>query len=770
MFKRTSLLRGTAAAALLVCVSSPSLAQESFQLEEIIVTAQKREQNLQDVPITVTAYTGDFLEAIGVEEFDQLSAFVPGLNVQEQSVNNPGFVIRGITSDSGAADIAPRVSIYQDGIDVSRSRGSIFELFDVERIEAVKGPQATLFGTAASVGAVSVISNRPQQEFDAQVKVGFGNFGEKKASGFITGGNDVIQARIAGTFKNRDGFIENIAGGPNSQNPEAPDERALNGTQSLAFRGIMRVLPTTDIRVDIIGFYQHDTPPGTSFKSGVLPPTGGTVNPNSFAELAGSPFSREHLGGDLGIDREVYGLTIDAVWDINEQFTLTSITGLRQFNSLEVFDADGSQAYFLEFAEDAVGEQFSTELRLNYDPSDELSAFLGVSVFDESGEQAVPFSTDEGIFLACAGGNCLNADGSVNSILPFAAPYNDAFGNRGDQETYSVYADATYYIFDNLDVTAGIRWVKERRTSGAFQNGTPALVTGFTAPLLNFGNTNGTIVESDTESFDAWLPRFNVHYAFNDELSVYSTISKGRRSDLVDVGVTGSPFDPEAVVTILPGETIWNYEAGVKSTWLEGRAQVNAAGFYQKYKNFQTSIFNPGTGEITPVNAGSATMKGAEVEITAQPFEWVRAFYNVSYIDATFDEFDENGNPQAFAGNQFRLQPKWSASGGLLIELAMSDSLDFFLTPTYTFRSKVFFDNDNAQVAGLDIAERSYNLFNIRGGLRSADGTWELEGYVENLWNTEYIIDAGNTGGAFGIPTFIAGPPRFFGMGVTYNF
>lgn len=160
-----------------VTIASPARAQNL--LEEVVVTAQKREQTATDVPLSITAYNSDFLDSVGIEGFDRLSAFVPGLVVQEQSPNNPAFVIRGITSDTGSAQRQSRVSIYQDGIDISRSRGSIVELYDIERVEVIKGPQATLFGSAASVGAISVISRKPANEFEGEATVGLGNYDER---------------------------------------------------------------------------------------------------------------------------------------------------------------------------------------------------------------------------------------------------------------------------------------------------------------------------------------------------------------------------------------------------------------------------------------------------------------------------------------------------------------------------------------------------------------------------------------------------------------
>ena len=169
--------------------------------------------------MSITAYGGELLNRLGVVELDALSDITPGLVIQEQSPNNPGFVIRGITSDSGSAQAAPRVSVYYNGVDVSRSRGSYFELFDIERVEVVKGPQATLFGTAASVGAVSVYTSKPEQELSGYLSLNAGNYAARQLRGHITGGNALVQGRLAVSYRERDGFIRNIAGSEGSQTP-----------------------------------------------------------------------------------------------------------------------------------------------------------------------------------------------------------------------------------------------------------------------------------------------------------------------------------------------------------------------------------------------------------------------------------------------------------------------------------------------------------------------------------------------------------------------
>ena len=167
------------ASALALSCAFGAQAQEAYvgDIEDIIVvTSQFREQSVLEVPLAVTAYDGDFLQDIGVTEFDELSRFVPGFVVQEQSVNNPGFVLRGITSDSGASNIEPRVSVFQNGVSIARSRGSIVQLFDIERIEVLKGPQGTLFGRSAQIGAVHVITQKPTYDYEGYATVEFGNF------------------------------------------------------------------------------------------------------------------------------------------------------------------------------------------------------------------------------------------------------------------------------------------------------------------------------------------------------------------------------------------------------------------------------------------------------------------------------------------------------------------------------------------------------------------------------------------------------------------
>jgi outer membrane receptor protein involved in Fe transport len=764
-------LLGTTAA---LTLAAPALAQEIAEgdsLSEIIVTAQKTEQRLLDVPVTITALSGERLQRLGVSQFNELSAFVPGLNIQEQSPNNPGFVIRGITSDSGSAQEAARVTVYYNGVDVSRSRGSYFDLFDIERVEVVKGPQATLFGTAAAIGAVSVIPAGVREGVSAEVIGAFGNFDQRRLSGFVNAGTDRYGLRFAWAVKERDGVVRNIAGEPGSQNPNGTDQRDLNGQDQLGVRASAMLVPVDDLRFDLVVTYDGQRAPGTAFKSGTFVPTGGDTSPFSFAELAGSPQSRAVLG------RERLGLTRD-VWDVNFQahytpagsaWSGTVIAGWREFDSLEVFDADGSQAWYLEFAEDAEGEQLSVEARANYE-SDRVRAFGGFNLFRETGTQTVPFSTEEGTYLQCVARlipnlPCVDANGVVQAanataILTGGAvsvlPYRALFRNGGEIFNWSVFADVTVDVTDRLELSAGLRYLWEDRQSSYFADQPRSVITR--APLLPFADTGGRVFTAEGTN-DTILPRANLLFRASEAINLYATFGKGRRSPIVQLSARNTAAGPVPARTDVPAEVVWNYEGGVKAQL--GAFTGTLGIYYQTYDNFQVTV-NEG-GQLVTRNAGSASNWGVEFEGNWQVREFVSLFGTAGYIDARIDDRPENG---IFAGNRFRLQSDWQASIGADARVPVGDRLELFATPSATYRSKLFFELPNRDL----ISEDAVWLVNLRAGVAHPDGRWQLTGFAQNLFDREYVIDAGNTGGAFGVPTFIRGLPALYGVELAFRF
>ncbi|MEM0928455.1 MAG: TonB-dependent receptor [Pseudomonadota bacterium] len=791
----------------LCALTSAAVAQTNIgpdaSYDEIIVTAQKRDQVITDVPAAITAFTQDDLDYLGVQQFDDLADFIPGLEVQEQSANNPGFVIRGITSDSGAANIEPRVSIFQDGVSTSRSRGSFVEIFDTE-VEVLRGPQPTLFGRSALIGAIALNSIRPEigGELSGFVRAGYGNLDFTFAEGGINiPVTDTFAVRVAGRYKRRDGYIDSL----NEQDD-------FQGFETYAVRTSALWEPTEDLSVLVIGNYQEDNNPGTSFKSGTFRPAGGSTSPFSAAEL--NVFGGEISEGktELGLDRELWNVTGRIDYTLNEVLSVTSITSYRDFDSDEIFDPDGFGYNLFLFAEDAEGQQFSQELRLNYDNGQRLAGFIGVNYFDEEGEQRVPLRYDESIAQALLGGflftdlpgveqdplalafiPTVNAD--PNSPL-FGTPlgfFEEEFRNTADSQSYEIFADATFALTDRIELTGGVRYTfddKETGQSAFSTSGSGSALTGagifLAADVLTADGAGfrGDDLVTAEDEFEGITGRFGAKVDVTDDLTVFANYSRGRRPEvlnyntgLVPLGVSEEGFEE------IDAETVNSFEVGARGTFFDNVLRADGSFYYYDYNNFQTSV-TLGVGDIQTVNAGGATAYGFEGTTVFTPTDWLSIFGNYAWNDATFDDESDDGQPQAFAGNRFRLAPEHALSVGVNGTLETKYGT-FNLRPIYTYRSEIFFDDDNDRQIDVngdgmidvnagdlfqDEVQEGYGVLDIRATWTSVDERFTLEVFAENVTDKEYLLDAGNTGDAFGIATFIAAAPATYGFYVSTNF
>ena len=758
-------LKCTTSLAILGLFGVHAAAQEASETElrqdTVTVTVQKREENLRDVPVAVSVVDATALDDLGLDEFSELARFVPGFEVQEQSPNNPGFVIRGITSDSGEANIEPRIAIFQDGVSISRSRGSIVELFDIERVEVAKGPQPTLFGRGALIGGVNVIQAKPEFDFSGQATFGVGNYDERYVDAHITGPilEDKLAFRLAARVRERDGYVESLN----------PDEDDFNSQSMKAVRASLAFEPTDDLRFDLIANYQEDKPSGTSFKSKAFDPLPNrSAAPWDPANL--NTFGNFLNGEPLGLNREVTSLTLLGDWQINDTISLTSITGYREFDSLEVFDPDGFGLDLLIFAEDASGEQFSQEFRLNYDNGGRMRGFLGASYFDEEGEQYVPLTFDERAVQALLGGFLpppnappASAFPAINLtvfqqsggtvVVPLKPIHNEQFTNYGETQAIDLFADGTFDVTDRLQLTAGLRYTEEDKTSGLLVellNG-PSALTG--AGL--FVQPSGGLM-SRSETFDDLTWRGAARYELTDAINLFANYARGRRPEVI----TASASAPTAGFAILDAEIVDAYEAGMKGAFLNGDLNLEASAFYYEYNNFQSTRITA-AGLIEPINAGDATAEGFEAQANWFPNDWLNVVASYGYNHARFD--DEAGAP--YAGNKLRLSPDHKAALSTRIQLADAGFGTFTLVPSFTWQSKIYFDNTEREA----ISQSSYGLLNLNAQLDLENG-YGIEVYATNLLGKDYIIDAGNTGDGFGIPTFIAGTPTFFGARVRASF
>lgn len=755
-------------------------------LNRIVVTAQKREQQEVDVPIAISAYSGQFLKTLGITRMEDLGRYVPGVQIQVQSPNNPGFAVRGITTDDGSSNAPSRVSIFQDGVDISRSRGSVVALYDMDRIEVLRGPQGTLFGRGAESGAISLIQNKAQDTTSGGFTTEFGNYNSRLLTGYFnTALSNDVDARVAVYDSQHDGYIKNLSGG------------SLDGEDTKAIRASLHIKTGAQSGIDLIANYQRDAPPGDDFRSKTVPNRNGSTDVFGDADLNG--------GDALGIRRKVYGLTALGNFVLSDSWTLSTTTGLRKFNSLETFDADGSQLDMLNFQEHSRSHQASQEVRFNFDDGGRFTGFVGANFFYENGTQDVPFSTDERSLLL----QLVNIAPSISPAaapiikllfgpnpLPLLTPNNqpnqpytsipllgytlnpderEGYENFGSTRSYEIFADGTFHVTDRFDITGGLRASREKITAGYEVTNSygpyaagigPALtllgvgVNGITDMNDLFPPTNGKLSNDTTST--SLVGRLVGSYHLDEDTNAYASVSRGRRPDVLAFNINTNGigyYDAK-----LPAEILWNYEAGIKGSAWDSRFIYDLSAFYYDYTNFQSQVLQG--GRYITVNSGKAHSPGFEASLQQAFSANASIFLNYSYLHARFDDTDQNGNPQQYAGNHLRLAPDNSVALGLLLNFPLDDHRAVYVRPSYTWRSKVYFEDDNNP----NYVQAGYGLFNLRAGITLDNGRWDLGVWGSNLGNKKYLIDGGNSGETFGLPTYIPGSPRTFGVSISGKF
>lgn len=768
------------AALIALAPASTAFAQTEVnsQVTDVItVTTQFREQSLADVPINVSAFNEELIERLDIRNLEDMALFTPGLVIQEQSPNNTGYSLRGITTDSGTATAEARVAMFQDGLSISRSRGSYVELFDIERLEVAKGPQPTLFGRGALIGGINIIQNKAEFENSASIFAGLGNYDAYEVGGHVNYAiADNYGLRFAAVNRVRDGFIENLGDGDD-----------LQGRDVLAGRVVLSGEPVSTFSFDLIANWQRDNGPGTSFKSGVLAPVGGDTSPYSAADLR---LIDGFLNGEpLGLDRWVWGVTALTSWDINPSWNLSTVTGYRAYDSLEIFDPIGGGIEFLNFAEDATGRQTSHEMRLSFDNGGPLTAFGGFTYFYEANTQRIPgiyneaavqaFFVGAGSFgdpavIAGALGVPVAAITDVTNPFPFSIAaltsglgqvplrpnYYEEAANAGSTEALDFFADASYAVTDRLTLTAGVRYTDESKQSSGY-GGTdmgPNRVT-FGPMLILTGTPNFAAVNASAD-FDAWTYRVNAAYTLTDRINTWVSYARGRSPDLLSLD-SNSPTQ----FSTSPAEIVDSIEAGAFITL--DRGTLTASVYRSEYENFRTSVFDPLTSTFTPQNNGEATQTGAEFQGDFRLTDTFDLNVSYSYNMAKFND-TSGGQPQQLGGNRFRYAPEHSVALGARWEVAAGDWGNLTVLPSYSWQSHVFTDNDNDRFVG--VRQDAYGLLRARVRYESADEGYFAEVYGNNLTDEEFLIDAGNTGAGFGLPTFIPGAPLTYGFRIGASF
>jgi iron complex outermembrane receptor protein len=429
-----------------------TLESDNINLNGVTVTSQKRDQQILEVPITMSVIDAGFIRDNKITELDVLSEYVPGLQIRMQGTDRPSFVIRGLTSDEVSPAAQPRISVFYNNVPISRANGAAVELFDMQQIDVLKGPQGTLFGRGAQIGAINYISNKPTHNFNGFVSAGIGNFNQKQLEGALNIPviKDKLLFRVAGIYDYSNGYIRNTFGG------------TLNGKNTVAGRFSASYLPSKRDKIDFILNYQKDRNPGLGFMSMHYPNTEGSTNPfNYVASL--------EQGKNLANNRDLFDATMTMKHFFNENNYLTSVSSYRKIGTYTRWDGDGTAAPAIDFKENDGGRQFYQELRENYTISNKLNGSLGTSFWLEKASQNYWFSPNEQsmFHLIFNTGYLVTPDGQpvlVTNLpadpqlgplagLPLPTDHQEENNSNAVNKALDGFADANYQLTDKLSIT-----------------------------------------------------------------------------------------------------------------------------------------------------------------------------------------------------------------------------------------------------------------------------------------------------------------------------
>lgn len=731
-------------ATLLVGGGARAVTDEVTMLDPLTVK-ESRLANLRfDTPTAVTVYEGDFLETAGVANFQDLAPLVPGMFVVGQSVDITNFNLRGLSSDVSDPRALPRVSVFQDGVGLNNAHGNAVAMFDMDHVAVFKGPQATRFGESVQSGAISLASNRARDESTASLSVGAGDFNARRFEAHVNRpvAEGKLFARVAVLAHEREGYVKNLADGSD-----------LQGEGTLAARASLRWTPSAATTADVIFNVQRDDTPGVAFKSAVIPvPSSGDTD----------PYTPTHLnrGSELGVERTVIGLTGIVRHELNDAWTLTSTSGWRELEGRNEFDADGSALYLMEMGDDFEGRQLSQEFRFEFDRGERLTASVGASLAWKKDRQRVTIRTDESVFWAVFLTPVIGPPTS-----PLVTDYMEHYENRAETWSGDLFGRADYKLTDRLTLGGGLRLKRQRIVAGyqSFMGPVAGSLSFF--PTSGGGNnvfavTPGRLEHSTYDN--SWSGEVDARFAVTPRLTAFAAVSRGSRPPVLDYELTTlAPRESEA-------ETVWNFEAGVRGHTSGRRVSYELSVFQYYFDHFQTMRVVP-PALLESFDGGRARGRGVDAALRASIVRDLDVFATYGFTDAEFAAQDGDGNQQIYAGNSFRLTSRHVLSLGATWSLPVPDAGAMFITPIYTYRSAYFFEDDNAQNGG-SLRQGGFGLLNLRGGYRARDRRWEIVGEVSNVLGKKYLLDAGNIGGSYGIPTNVPAAPRLVSVTATMRF
>jgi iron complex outermembrane receptor protein len=707
-----------------------------------VVTAQKREESIQDVGIAITAYTGDQLDQLGFTNAQQVTAMAPGVQtIQPNGEANYSVAVRGVVANDFSTNVESPVALYIDEVYISQMSGAGFMLYDTERVEVLRGPQGTLFGRNATGGLVHYITRKPTEEVEGYVRGTVGDYDQYKAEGAVGGGNDWVSARISAVLNNADGYINN----------RYPGEGKLNNANDESYRAQLLFTPTEDLEILLnlrhgeqnidTGFFKYVS----SVEAGKLTP--GVPNPvlDGYTDKTGDVYSGSYDAPGFN-DLKTDGYTGTVKWSFGD-INLTSITDYSTTKRNYIEDTDASPVSFFQFFLTTDAEQTSQELRLD-GSTDNFNwvaglYYLGLDIEDNNGYQSDAFSLTGGSEIP----------GAIAGI------YNPYTSNL---DSYSGFGEIEYHLTDAVNLTLGARYIVDEKDFEYTDYG-----VDFLAPKSrNFGSPKNlaNYIEAgyykDSRKDEEWSGRAGLDWALNDDLMLYTTWNLGIRgggynAPIIPLAFTGDEYTDE-IMSYDP-EKLYAYEVGFKSTLFGGLARLNGAAYYYDYQDYQ-AFFIFGIQTFT-VNT-DAESKGAELELTTSPIDGLDILLGAAYNDIDVDLPGGGTSPSVVA-------PEWNLNAMIRYEWPMFGGYVAVQGDT------VFVDNRVFALTGLEpSAASSYTLSNVSVSYATEDRKWLLRAFVDNVTDEEYLVQTFDLSGPdnFGMTEQYYGKPQWWGVSLQYSF
>jgi iron complex outermembrane receptor protein len=706
--------------------------EEKQSLEEIVVTAQLREQSLQDVPISIDVLGAAEIADKKIDDIGDISYEVPGFSVFEFIPRQTNAIIRGTVSLEDAAGVDQSVAVFLDGVYIGQPGFVSFDLFDVERVEVLKGPQGTLFGRNVTGGAVSVITSTPPDAFKATIEGTLGDYEQRDIQGVVGGPlSDSLAGQIAFSRKTSDGFYTNVTDGTDV---EAADIFGVRGKLRYEVNDAVEMLLGIE--------YSRDKLQGIGFDldGDPLPYMGtGTFGPDDEVAL--------NLPGGLDNETWAYTGTINVDTSIG---TITSITAYRDSENHSEYDVDSTPVVELHLGEDDLIEQFSQELRLT-GQANNIDYVAGLFFMDAEQNRTEYTLLD-------------SVPGSAARLFIWDGdPILEIQGQNIKTKSYAAYGEITYAFENGLSLTGGIRYTNDEKTGNSFctSEGSFLLCPSPAATVLHDG------------SWDAVTPRFVAQYEFSNDVMAYGSVSRGFKSGGFPFNIDGDPqadFKPEYAD---------NYEVGIKSRLWDQRLQTNLAIFRTDFTDLQVLQLTP-AGQTFAGNAGEAQTQGVELDVNVVVTDAFQVYGNYTYLDAELKSLmllNEEGDLDDFSGNRPPVTPEHSFNiGGTYTWNLPGDAGKIAMRANVLYKSRYFLETDNNP----DVTAKVDNIVNAGIKYMTPGERWEFSLWGKNLTDKRtfavkndiglFIQDAGD---------FFAGAqtwgvrydePRTYGATVRWNY